>query len=62
METYNDSHTSYIQIEDVYEFSTSCFDPNLSHWNPFYHVPHPRLFKLNYYLILNYLYTKLSYL
>lgn len=41
METYNDSHTSYIQIEDVYEFSTSCFDPNLSHWNPFYHVPHP---------------------
>ena len=42
MDINNDTHTTYIQIEDVYEFSTSCFDPNLPLWNPFYHFPHPR--------------------
>lgn len=42
MDMNNDTHTTYIQIEDVYEFSTSCYDPKLSHWNPFYRFAHTR--------------------
>ena len=24
-----------LQLEDVHEISTSCYDPRFSHWNPF---------------------------
>lgn len=35
MDAKEDFHITYIQLDDVYEFSTSCFDPKLSLWNPF---------------------------
>jgi hypothetical protein len=35
IDSKQDFHITNIQLEDVYEFSTSGFDPRLSHWNPF---------------------------
>lgn len=47
IDSKDDSHVTFIHIDDVYEFSTSSFDPNLSNWNPFRHgitsSPHPSL-------------------